>query len=367
MSNNNYIAIDLETRGLIDKGIAPDIICYSWATDHASGVETDITKFWDIVGDNKIVYHNSSFDNAVLKAHGINVPDYEDTMLLSYCHDPSGEHSLGAWGNKLTFKKLPKPWEGHYPEEYTPELEAYCKRDAEVTLVLFNHLMGITNEDALKLYRDVELPYSLIIQEMESTGMFFNRDEVTQFHTEVQKELSKIEHEIVSKVGLIPAKKPKRYKKEHPEYDGKFLGVDDEGYYCYEVLEQFNLNSRHHKAYALIHLHGWKPSSFGKDGTPTVSGDILSELSYPLAQDLQRISKLTKIDSSFVKPILDYQDEHGFVYGSFNQCVTITGRLSSSQPNLQNIPSRGDMGEKMRSFVQSPDFENIDIVGGDLN
>lgn len=365
-----YIAIDLETKGLIEKGVVPEVICWSWATKDDSGVSTSLDELMAKIGDKKVVYHNASFDNAVLRGHGIEIEDYEDTMIMSYCQDPSQLHSLKAWGERLKFNKLEKPWEGHYPEEYTPELEEYCKRDAEVTIKLLHYFLETADDAVMSLYRDVELPYSIIIQEMEETGMFFNREEVIEFHSEIQEQLSTIEHEIINKVGDIPAKKPKRYKKEHPEYPGKFLGTveeDGETYYEYEVREQFNLNSRYHKAYALQTIHPeWKPDSFAKDGTPTVSSDVLSKLSFPLAKDFQTIAKLTKLDSSFIKPILDYQDDSGFVYGSFNQCVTITGRLSSSNPNLQNIPSRGEMGAKMRSFVCSP-HDDIDIVGGDLN
>ena len=361
----SYIAIDLETRGLIEKGVVPDIICYSWATDDDSGVETNLSLFWDIVGNHRIVFHNANFDRAVLKGHGIDVLGYDDTMILSYCLDTAGQHNLRAWGDKLKFKKLECPWDGHYPEKYTPELEEYCKRDSELTIKLFHYLMGISDDIIKDLYYDVELPYSYIIQEMEATGMYFNREEVLKFHEEIQKQLSTIEHEIVEKVGDIPCKNLKTYKKEHEELNEYFVKQDEDGYH-YQMFEQFNLNSRYHKAYALTHLYDWKPESFGKDGTPTVSGDILSKLSYPLAEDLQEISKLVKIDSSFIKPVLDYQDTHGFVYGSFNQCITITGRLSSSNPNMQNLPSRGELGQRMRGLIQSPS-NDIDIVGGDLS
>ena len=362
-----YIAVDLETRGLIDKGEVPDIICYSWATLDDSGVSTHISDIYEIISDRKVVFHNASFDNAVLHGHGIFIPDYEDTMILSYCADPSQNHSLREWGHRLGYEKLDAPWEGNYPEEYTPELEEYCKRDAEITIKLFHFLLESTDEVVQNLYKSIELPYSIIIQEMESTGMFFDREAVMQFHTEIQKELSDTEHKIIRLVGDVPARKTKIYRKEHPELKEYFIGRTQDDGYEYEVYEQFNLNSRHHKAYALQKLYpDWKPEKFSKDGTPGVGADVLDNLNYPLAEEFRNISKLTKIDGSFLKPILEYQDENGFVYGSFNQCVTITGRLSSSNPNLQNIPSRGEMGLKMRSFVTTPSPE-IAIVGGDLS
>ena len=359
-----YVAVDLETRGLIEKGVVPDIICYSWATLDQSGVSTDLSEFWDIVGDKKVVFHNASFDNAVLAGHGILLDDYEDTMILSYCLNPSESHALARWGEVLNFKKMEKPWEGNYPEEYTPELNEYCKRDAELTIKLFHYLLENSSEAVQALYTQVELPYSFIIQEMERTGMYFDKTAVLQFHEEVQSQLSDMEAELTGIIGLVPTRKLKVYKTEHKELE---LVKQDESGYHYRLYESFNLNSRYHKAYALKKMHPeWIPEKVSKDGVPTMDSSVLEDLNYPLAEKFREIAKLSKINSSFLTPVLKYQDENGFVHGNFNQTVTITGRLSSSNPNLQNLPSRGEMGTKMRSLVTTPSSD-IKIVGGDLS
>jgi DNA polymerase-1 len=362
------IGMDLETDGLINKGVPPNILCWSWADNTGSGVKTDKFEIQDVINKYRPVFHNAGFDVAVLRLLGYTFPNgYDCTMLMSYVSNPSTrKHSLSDWGDKLGFPKLDHPWEGDCPTEYTDDLAPYAKRDAELCWAAFKHLSEEFEADIelRQLYYNLELPYSWLIMDMEECGLCIDTEETLKFKMEIENEVSDVEQKVREEVGSkVPDRKLKEYKKKHPEYADDFVKEED-GIWYYKTYSEFNPNSAWHKAWALMEK-GWEPEIINNDGTPKVDEATLADVSIPLAKKFVEISKLNKILGTFVTPFLDLQDVHGFVRGQFNQTVTITGRLSSSNPNLQNLPARGEMGKRMRSLITVPS-DNWCIVGGDL-
>lgn len=363
----NSIALDLETDGLIKEGTPPNILCWSWANATGSGVSTNTFELQDTLNKYRPVFHNAGFDVAVLRLLGYNFPNgYDCTMLMSYILDPSSRrHSLADWGDILKLPKLEHPWDGDCPTEYTPDMDAYAIRDAEVCWEIFKHISYKFDVDSelKELYYQLELPYSWVIMEMEECGLYIDTEATVEFKSEIEKKVSEVEQQVKKEVGsMVPDKKLKQYKKEHPELADTFVKEED-GIWYYQTYSEFNPNSSWHKAWAL-QQQGWVPETINSDGTPKVDEATLSELNIPIAQQFIEISKLNKILGTFINPFLDLQDELGFVRGKFNQTVTITGRLSSSNPNLQNLPARGDMGKRMRSLITAP--SGWCVVGGDL-
>jgi DNA polymerase-1 len=365
--NKQLSAVDLETTGLIDKGVVPRIICMSYHDGNNSDVITDVQLMEQYLSNVYPIFHNANFDVAVLRGHGINVPFYHDTMLLSYVQNTNQEHSLKAWGERLGLPKLEQPWDG-VPTEMTEELKVYAIRDVEITWKLFHHLYGSLDSDGHSTY-NLELKMGVVIQEMERVGIPIDNQDANRFKDELESEVNRLNNEIAKLITVVPTKKLKTYKKEHPELAHCFVRTDDDGWH-YQITEAFNPNSRYHKAYALQTLYGWVPAKdkISKDGTPVVDADVMEDLAdkYPLAQFFTEISKVNKVLNTFVRPLLELQDKRGFVHTSLNQTVTRTGRLSSSAPNLQNIPANGDMGKRMRHLVRKPSEKTI-IIQADLS
>jgi len=369
----NYISIDVETAGLIRKGKVPPLLCVGYARDDGkNGVlkAQELDQLKELANGHIAVFHNASFDVPVLSYYGQTFTDYEDTQLMSYVLNPGGQHSLESWGVTLENRKHEKPWKGDYPTEYSNQLATYCRQDARLTLELFHYLKYklMNDERAFNFYNNVELPYSCVIQEMEATGLYVDSNGLQKLRAELEIEVSRISSQLRSACPRVPGT-IKYYKNEHPNKvppDWKYYGQMPDGTYKYQIIVPFNPNSNDHKAYALKKVDKVKLEATTASGKPKVDSATLEEIGTPFAQKLVELGKINKIISGFLIPLSEYQDEKGFVRGNFNQTVTLTGRLSSSNPNLQNIPRRGELGSKMRQLITVPD-DNTVIVNGDLS
>jgi len=328
------------------------------------------------VADNYIViFHNSSFDHAVLRKHGIKFNKYHDTMLMHYVLNPGRSHSLEFCGDSLSTPKMDKPWVGAYPTEVNDSLLEYCANDAYVTLKLFFDLKEKLEEDkeAAGLYSNIELPFSLVIQEMEETGLAIDVAEAQKFSNEVEKWKKEILVACKEMVGLVPGavlsfKKMKPHD-ERPDLTFLREEVDESGKcsnFLFQSWVEFNPGSTKQSAYALQKLYNWKPTSQTPKGAWQVNQEVLEGLDYPLAVLLSEYSKLDTIIGTFLEPFIEHVTDNGVVHGNFNQCITLTGRLSSSKPNLQNIPRQGELGDRMRSLITVPNSDTK-LIDGDLS
>jgi DNA polymerase I-like protein with 3'-5' exonuclease and polymerase domains len=295
-------------------------------------------------------------------------------MCLSYLNNPMGEHSLGSWGE---FFKFPKGDFKDYDRGWCDEMGEYVRRDTELTWKVFEHLYPkVMQDEALRwCYFNIDQPFIRAIIALEHNGIKVNKEAWNDIITELQPKLSELSESIKRLVPLAPAKLVKTKNPRSAESVctteslelGKFVFKEqkDDLYYYWKV-EEYNPNSDDQTAWALAHLYGWQPEKFSeKTGKATVNKDVLTELPYDLANLLTQYSKLEKIVSTYGTSLLDKVKPDGRLYASFNQFVTLTGRLSSSNPNLQNIPSKGELGDSIRSmFVSS---EGKSLVGIDID
>jgi DNA polymerase I-like protein with 3'-5' exonuclease and polymerase domains len=132
-------------------------------------------------------------------------------------------------------------------------------------------------------------------------------------------------------------------------------------------LQEFNPNSGKHKQWLLYDKHKLTPPKYTESGQPSTDDESLSLLAgeLPVAKTLSEIATSTK----HIGMVQGYRErlEGRKLKGSFNQCITLTGRLSSTNPNLQNIPTRGDMGQEIRKLFHAPEDTGLSIVGIDLS
>lgn len=398
------IVVDLETYDLSGSLVW----CVGLVTaDDAWSVEWDASTtpayLNDLLPDYTPVIHNAKFDVRVLRQHGVTVNEFWDTALMSYVWNPRREagHSLGSWGRELGYTKIdyrqaciaaglldaksPKGSEHHLP--YDDIKRDYCIRDCQVAWKLWAHLHPklVSDPRALKLLTDIELPMVNCLIEMESTGFYIDKSASAEMVDVLATACDKLADEMAVLVPFVPGKeiiyKAGVYKEKIGEEVTEF--PDDEKYlkrygkvktkttaiqrlhYSRCELVDFNPNSNTQISDALIRMYGWEPEKFTPAGAPKTDADTLEGLEYPLAKLLCEYSVVNKMHG-MVTGYMEYLGTGRRLHGEFNQMVTKTGRLSSSNPNVQNIPTNGIWGEKMRSLFVSPGA-GWKMVGCDLS
>ena len=275
------------------------------------------------------------YDANVLANHSITLRGiHDDTMLESYVLDATGSrHDLdslalkylgqrtihfediaGKGAKQLTFNQVPI-------EQAAP----YAAEDAEVTLRLHQHLSAkLDQESALSaLYRELEIPLVPVLSRIERNGALVCRDTLAIHSRELGERMLTLEsqaHELAG--GPFNLGSPKQ------------LG---------EIL--FNQ----------LELPVLKKTP---KGAPSTAEDVLAELAldYPLPAVLMEYRSLSKLKSTYTDKLPEMIDpKTGRVHTSYHQAVTATGRLSSSDPNLQNIPIRTEEGRRIRqAFIAAP-------------
>ncbi|MCG3203725.1 MAG: DNA polymerase I [Elusimicrobia bacterium] len=289
---------------------------------------------------------NLKFDNAILERHGIFVVGpFFDTMIAAYCVDP-GRNSFGLkdLAADILHERMTRIDEliGKSPDanfSFVPIEQAapYAAADAEVVFRLvdvFNKKLD--DEGTRELFENLEMPLVQIIQSMESTGIRVDVPYLADIGKSFEKQRRAIEQEIFKLAG-----------------------------------EEFVLNSPKQLARILFEKLKLPPVKKTKTGFST-DEEVLNKLSqdHPICAKIILVRELGKLNSTYVESILKLVDEKtSRVHTSFNQTGTITGRLSSSEPNLQNIPIRTENGRLIRrAFVASPqqvlvsaDYSQIDL------
>jgi len=292
---------------------------------------------------------NIKYDYIVLKREGLELRGIDqDSMVLSYLLEPNwGKHNLeklalaylhtratpyeevaGKGKNAVTMNAVPL-------EKVVP----YACQDADFALDLCARLWPkITEQKLDRLYRELEQPLIEILAEMEIWGVKVERRALEELSAELGFELHALEKKIFALSG-----------------------------------GEFNLNSPQQLADILFHKIQLQPSRKTKiTKRYSTSLDILQELAplHPLAQYALEFRQLAKLKSTYADALpLLINPETGRIHTSYNQTVASTGRLSSSDPNLQNIPMRGEIGQRFRRafipeaghFLLAADYSQIEL------
>jgi DNA polymerase-1 len=276
---------------------------------------------------------NIKYDLIILKKEGIDLTGITcDTMLASYLLDPSRRgHSLDdlseAFLNHRTIPIKDLIGSGKSQMNFSfvqiSRAAEYSCEDADVTFRLAEHLDPQIEEQGLApLFRDVELPLIPVLAEMELRGVFIDIDYLSKLSIEFGEALGEIELAIYEMAG-----------------------------------ESFNINSPKQLGEILFHRLGMKPVKKTKTGQSTAL-DVLEELAlqHELPRKILEYRSLFKLKSTYVDTLPTLVNpKTGRIHTSYNQAVAATGRLSSSDPNLQNIPVRTQEGRKVRKAFKPAD------------
>ncbi len=282
--------------------------------------------------------HNLKYDAIVLSQHGLTItPCSFDTMIAEWLIDPAS-HSLGLKDMADSYLNVSMT---HIEEligkgkaqismaEVPVETAApYAAADAEVTLRLKSVLQPRLEErNATHVFNEIEMPLVPVLMKMEQVGIALDVAFFQKMAIELSQRLIELEKSVYNEVGYT-----------------------------------FNLNSTQQLSKVLFEtLHLEPPDRRKKtsSGHFSTSADVLDDLSgqHPVVDMVLEYRELAKLKSTYVDALpLEINPKTGRVHSSFSQTGSVTGRLASSDPNLQNIPTRTDLGRRVRQgFVSGPD------------
>ncbi len=323
----------------------------------------------------KLVFHNGiAFDVPVLeRLHNIDFSnvEIEDTMILSQLDSPrrEGGHSLASWGEYLGYPK------GDYEDwsKLTSEMIDYCLKDTAITTRVYK-LMGQKglSADAKELEYATKKHCSL----QERNGWLFDEKGAIEILQSINEDLQKAEEEVHKRFKPLPvwrSKKPveQRFKadftrtKYYQDEVDLQCHTNDEGDYGYWHYPELNLGSRQQVGRHLIH-YGWKPEVFTETGRPKVDESTLKDVDIPEAKLIARYLMLQKRQGQVNSWLDALNEQTGRIHCRVHTMGTVTHRMSSSNPNLQQVTASGkEYGSEMRSLFTVP--EDKVLVGADLS
>jgi len=327
--------------------------------------------------DQTLVFHNGiAFDVPVLeRLWGSDFSDIqvEDTMLLSQLDSPrrEGGHSLGNWGEYLGYPK------GDHEDwsKLSDEMVTYCLRDVEITTKVYKIMIqkGLS-EDAKQLEYDTKRHCS----QQEKTGWLFDEHGAVHILQLVNDDLRNAEQEVHKNFPPLPVweskkpiKKESKFKKDFTRSIAYQREVDlgchtnDENDYGYWTYPELKLGSRQQVGRHLMH-YGWEPEIFTETGRPKVDETTLKDVDIPEAKIIGRYLMLQKRQGQ-INGWLDALDSNtGRIHCRVHTMGTITHRMSSSNPNLQQVTASGkEYGSEMRGLFTVPVGKVL--VGADLS
>ena len=347
-----------ELKLLVEKMMKQEIVAFDTETEGLNALETDIVGisfswqkgigYYLPIKNNKSVHeksfeilrpffesteiikvgHNIKFDIQVLHKYNIKVssPIY-DTMVAHYLINPDMRHNLDTLSESyLNYSPISiesligKKGKNQISmrDVSIDKITNYASEDADITLQLkgiFDKEIEVNNLN--KIFYDIEIPMISVLSEMETEGIKIDTSYLEKLDKEFEEDLGKLKKEIFKKSG-------EEFNLNSPKQLGEIL------------FDKLKLVSKPKKT---------------KTGQYSTSEEVLSSLAndHKIIEDILEWRSLDKLQNTYVKSLPnEVSSLTNRVHSSFNQTVTTTGRLSSNNPNLQNIPIRTANGQKIR-------------------
>ncbi|VUS25596.1 DNA polymerase I [Klebsiella spallanzanii] len=291
------------------------------------------------------VGQNLKYDRGILANYGIELRGIAfDTMLESYILDSvAGRHDMDSLSERwlkhktITFEEIAGKGKNQltFNQIALEEAGRYAAEDADVTLQLHLKMWPKLqqSEGPLNVFKNIEMPLVPVLSRVERNGVKIDPTVLHAHSQEIAKRLIELEQK------------------------------------AYEIAgEEFNLSSPKQLQTILFEKQGIKPLKKTPGGAPSTSEEVLEELAldYPLPKVILEYRGLAKLKSTYTDKLpLMINPKTGRVHTSYHQAVTATGRLSSTDPNLQNIPVRNEEGRRIRQAFIAP--EDYLIVSADYS
>ena len=288
---------------------------------------------------------NLKYDISMLAQYGIAVKGKMfDTMLAHYLLEPEQRHNMDylaeVYLNYITIPIEDLIGKGRMQktmrEVPVSLVKEYAAEDADITLQLYEKLLPLLKENGVeKLFYEIEMPLVPVLSRMEANGVKIDTENLQQISEAFGREIHKIEEEIYTLAGMP-------FNIASPKQLGEIL------------FERLQIDAKAKKT---------------KTGQYATGEEVLQKLlhKHPIVQKILDYRSLTKLKSTYLDalPAL-VNPKDGLIHTSYNQAVTATGRLSSNNPNLQNIPVRTAQGREIRrAFV--PRSEAYTLLAADYS
>ncbi len=351
---------DTETTGIdpnntelvgMSFALKPNEACYLPVPDDQEEAKQIVADLKEVLEDESIqkIGQNLKFDIAVLKWYNVDVKGkLFDTMLAHYLIEPDLRHNMDFLADHylkyktMSFKdvtgkkgakqiNMRQAWEKH-PKKVLD----YAAEDADITLQLYKKLNPLLDkQNVRKLFEDIEIPLLPVLGSMEAEGVKLDTETLKNFSAQLKGEIEEVENEIFEMAG-----------------------------------EQFNVGSPKQLGVILYEkLKITDKPKLTKTRQYSTSEDVLSKLEkkHGIVTKILDYRSLTKLKSTYVDALPELiNPRDGRIHTSYNQAVAATGRLSSTNPNLQNIPIRTKKGREIRkTFV--PGGEDRILLAADYS
>lgn len=358
-------AVDTETTSLepmnaelvgISLSTAPGLACYIPVGHRYPGAPDQLgrdhvlarLRHWLEAESFPKVGQNLKYDAHIFENHGVRIAGIvHDTLLQSYVLESHRRHDMDDLALRhlgettLTYEQVAGKGAKQigFAEVSIDSAMAYAAEDADITLrlhhVLYPQVAAIEPMD--RLYRQIEIPVARVLQSMERAGVLVDAQLLNRQSNELGNKLVEIERQAHEAAG-----------------------------------QPFNLNSPRQIQEILFGKLGMPVIRKTPSGTPSTDEDVLTELAldYPLPKLLLEHRSLSKLKSTYTDKLPRMVNARtGRVHTNYSQAVAVTGRLSSNEPNLQNIPVRTAEGRRIReafiappgSVIVSADYSQIEL------
>ncbi len=360
----DYYAIDLETNGLntLNCEIVGWAIAYGTKSFYIPVLHQGIRQLDSKLVQEKLkviledssklqIIQNAKFEQKIFKRLGINIHhNFFDTMLASYVDNPSNKHGLKIQSKRIfalrmtEYETLTGTGRKQITIDQVPldKVAAYAAADAYITLKLYDHYFTKLDMREMKLLKELEFPLVEVLRDIELAGISLDVIFLKELSIDIRQKINVVEKQIF----------------EH-------------------TLEIFNISSP--KQLSTILYEKMKLPTIGKKtkagGYSTDMGTLetilqdyeLDPKQTQLINDIIEYRTLTKLASTYIDSLPTLvSKETNRLHSDFNQVVTATGRLSSSNPNLQNIPIKSEYGRKIRKAFVACDSEHV-LISADYS
>ncbi len=316
-------------------------------------IPADFEEAKSIVNEFKNIFENQSikkigqnikYDVIILKNYHIDVQGIGfDTMLAHYLIDPDTRHNMDVLAeNYLNYSPVSIETligkgknQGSMRDVEVAKVTEYAAEDADVTFQLKNVFVPILKKDNLEeLFNKVEMPLVEVLADIERNGVKIDTNALHLYSKDLEKEIKEIEQSIYNLAG-------ETFNVSSPQQMGKIL---------FEKLKLID-----------------KPKKT-KTGQYATGEEILATLTeHQIVREIQDFRQMLKLKSTYIDALPTLvSKKDGLIHTSYNQAVAATGRLSSNNPNLQNIPIRTERGKEIRrAFV--PRSQDFVVVSADYS
>jgi DNA polymerase I len=303
----------------------------------AKSIIHEFMPFFQNTGIEKIA-HNIKYDLKVLSRYGISlaVPTF-DTMIAHYLINPEARQNMDFLAQHyLNYQAISietligkkGKLQGNMRDLEPSEISDYACEDADITLQLKNIFEKEIKKPHLKdLFYDMEMPLVEVLMEMEEEGITIDSKALAEYSKELDSTLIDLDYQIKELAGM-------EFNTDSPKQMGEVL------------FEKLKISAKAKKT---------------KTGQYATSEDVLEKHKHdhPIVPLILEYRQLRKLKSTYVDALPTYCDQNdGRIHTNFMQTVTATGRLSSNNPNLQNIPIRSEKGREIRSAFVSRDKDH---------